>query len=211
MFVQIQKKSRETRVAMAKWRVRFKALIREQEDDQEYLSLSIGPPLPDAQENYDKLMEMLDEMYKAQTDKIENSLMSFEVAREAYCVWEETTKRTQRVFEAGSRPGTPVFEGKWKGDELFKPSYLSESPCPSDFNEWKDKFQNYSEIPSRGENLSQDMHRAQQVAFASVGPFWEAKLAREKYPKPKDLKELMKQVEDVVMRLYSINKRRHDL
>ena len=113
MFVQVQEKSRETRIAMAKWRVRFKALIREPEDNQEYLSLSIGPPLPDAQETYDKVMKMLYEMYKAQSDKIEENLMAFEAAKEAYCVWDETTKRTQRVFEAGSRPVTPVSEGKW--------------------------------------------------------------------------------------------------
>ena len=37
MFLQIHKKSKETRVGMAKWRVSFKALIREQEEDQEYL------------------------------------------------------------------------------------------------------------------------------------------------------------------------------
>ena len=55
------------------------------------------------------------------------------------------------------------------------------------------------------------MNRAQRVAFACLGPYWEPKLTREKLPKLKDLEDLIEQLETVVMRLYSIHKRRHDL
>ena len=150
-------------------------------------------------------------MYTAQTNKIDNSLVKLEDAREEYAVWKEEAKRTQMVFEAGSRPLTPNPEGKWQGDEIFKPPYLSESPNPLEFKEWKAKFQKWADFPKSGEKLGHDMERAQQIAHVSVGPFWEGKLAKEKHSVPKDMVNLMKEVEEVVMKLYSLNKRRHNL
>ena len=55
------------------------------------------------------------------------------------------------------------------------------------------------------------MERAQQIAHVSVGPFWASKLAKEKHTVPNDMVNLMKEVEDTVMKLYSLNKKRHDL
>ena len=136
-FVKLQQNSKVTRIAMAKWKVEFRSLIRHQED----VIRSIRSPTTEAKEAYDALFKMLEEMYAAQANKIDNYLSKFEDAREEYAVWKKTAKRTQMVFEAGSRPVTPNPEGKWKGDEIFKPSYLTESPNPLEFNEWKAKFQ----------------------------------------------------------------------
>ena len=55
-------------------------------------------------------------MYSAQANKIDNSLAKFEDVRDEYAVWKEEAKRTQMVFEAGSRPVTPNPEGRWRGD-----------------------------------------------------------------------------------------------
>ena len=128
MFLLIQKNSKETRVKMAKWKVNFKALLREQEAEHESLSSAEEALVPDAQETFNKVMKMLTEMYDLESNKIEETLITFEAARDAYWEWEEAAKRAERSCEAGSRPLTPVFEGKWKGDEIFKPCYLSEAP-----------------------------------------------------------------------------------
>ena len=55
-FVKLQQNSKVTRIAMAKWKVEFRSLIRHQED----VIRSIRSPTNEAKEAYDALFKMLE-------------------------------------------------------------------------------------------------------------------------------------------------------
>ena len=87
-FVKLKQDSKVMRHAMAEWKVKFRSLIRHQED----IIRNDRSPTTEAKAAYDAFIKMLEEMYTAQANKIDNFLAKFEDAREEYAVWKEDAK-----------------------------------------------------------------------------------------------------------------------
>ena len=77
---------------MLDWKTKFRGFIRQQED----VFRSDKSQTTEAKATNDALIKMLEEIYTAQSLKIDSSLERFEDAREAYAVFMEESKMAQR-------------------------------------------------------------------------------------------------------------------